>query len=39
MRFGEIASSAEYRIKQQLKNLPIFRISIIFEIKKTVKIY
>ena len=39
MRFGKIASGAEYQIHQQFKNLPVFRILIIFEIEKILKIY
>ena len=39
MRFDKIASGAEYRIDEQFKNLPIFGISIIFEIKKNIQIY
>ena len=39
MRFGKIASGAEYRIDQQFKNMPIFRTSNICEIKKILKIY
>ena len=34
MIFGEIANDGEYRIDEQLKNLPIFGFSIVFEIKK-----
>ena len=34
MKFGKIVSGAEYRIEEQLKNLSIFGVSIIFEIKK-----
>ena len=34
MRFGEIASGAEYRIDEQFKNLPTFGVSIIFKIEK-----
>ena len=39
MRFGEIVSSAKYRIDEQLKNLPNFGIFIFFEIEKILKIY
>ena len=38
MRIGKIASSAEYRMDKQFQNLLIFRISIIFEIVKILKI-
>ena len=39
MRFGKIASGVDYRIDEQLKNLPIFGISIIFKIEKILKVY
>ena len=38
MRIGKIASSAEYRIDKQFQNLLIFGISIVFQIKKILKI-
>ena len=38
MKFDEIASVAEYRINEQIQNLPIFGISIVFEIEKNLKI-
>ena len=34
MWFGKITSGAKYRIDQKFKKISIFRISIIFEIKK-----
>ena len=39
MRFGKIVSGAEYRIDEQVKNLPIFKISIVFGIERILKIY
>ena len=36
MRIGKIASSAEYRIDHQFQNFLIFRISIVFQIKKEI---
>ena len=38
MRIGEIASGAEYRMMEQFQNLPIFGISIVFQIEKILKI-
>ena len=38
MRFGRIANCAKYRIDQQFKSLPVFKISIIFEIEDILKI-
>ena len=39
MRFGKIASSAEYRIDEQSQNLLIFGILIVFWIEKILEIY
>ena len=33
MRIGKIASDEEYRMKEQLRNLPIFEISIVSQIE------
>ena len=38
MRIGKIASGADYRMNEELKNLPIFGISIIFQIEKILNI-
>ena len=38
MKIGKIANGAEYRIDEQFPNLLIFRILIIFQIKKKIKI-
>ena len=38
MRIGEIARSAGYRMDEQFQNLLIFRISVVFEIDKILKI-
>ena len=38
MRISEIASSAEYRMDKQFQNFLIFGISIVFQIKKILKI-
>ena len=38
MRIGKITSSAEYRMDKRLQNLLIFWISIVFQIKKILKI-
>ena len=38
MRIGRIASSAEYRMDKKFQNLLIFRISIVFQIEKILKI-
>ena len=35
---GEIASGAEYRMDKQSQNWPIFKISIVFQIGKILKI-
>ena len=37
MRFGKIASAAEYWMAEQLKKLSILGISIVFQIEKTLK--
>ena len=34
MRIGKIASSAEYRMDKQFRNLLIFLISVVFQIEK-----
>ena len=39
MRIGKIASSAEYRMDKQFQNFSIFGISIVFKIKRILKIY
>ena len=39
MRTGEIASSAEYRMDKQFQNLPIFGISIVFQIEEILEIW
>ena len=38
MRIGKIASIAEYRMDKQFQNLLIFRISIVLQIEKILKI-
>ena len=34
MRMGKVSSVAEYRMDEQFQNLPIFGISMVFQIKK-----
>ena len=36
MKIGKIANSAEYRMDERFQNLLIFRILIIFQIKKKI---
>ena len=38
IKIGEIASAAKYRINEQFQNLPIFEISVVFQIEKILKI-
>ena len=37
MRIGKVASGAKYRMMEQFRNLPIFGISIVFQIEKIMK--
>ena len=38
MKIGKIANGAEYRMDKQFQNLLIFRILIIFQMKKQIQI-
>ena len=38
MGVGKISRCAEYRMDEQFQNLPIFEISIIFQIMKIMKV-
>ena len=39
MRIGKIASDAKFQMDEQLQNLPILRISIVFQIEKILEIF